>query len=380
MGSSLSGCAEKGNWLVFMIAESSYLGKFYINAANVHQGGGKALLDAIIQALPANQQVVLILDTRMRLPEHVLENVQVKKIPPFLAQRLAAEWWLARNVQPNDVVLSFGNLPPLFKLLGRTLVFVQNRYLVDDVKLNEFSPKIRLRLTIERLWLSGRKGNAYEFIVQTPAMKKLLERKTKGEIPVRMMPFVAELDNYSRELHEKISREKSNLDFVYVASGEPHKNHRQLIEAWCLLAKDGVFPSLKLTVDEVHFPELCFWIEQKVKHYQLNVVNAGVLTHDQIKQFYSEVSALIYPSTFESFGLPLIEARQAGLPVLASELDYVRDILDPEQVFDPESAVSIARAVKRFIGMAEPSLPLQDAKWFIKCILEKVDESAYSYS
>jgi glycosyltransferase involved in cell wall biosynthesis len=86
---------------------------------------------------------------------------------------------------------------------------------------------------------------------------------------------------------------------------------------------------------------------------------------------YNQVGALIYPSTFESFGLPLIEARQAGLPVLASELDYVRDILDPEQVFDPESAISIARAVKRFIAIDEPPLSLQDAAGFIKHILER---------
>lgn len=376
MGSSLSGCAEKGNWLVFMIAESSYLGKFYINAANVHQGGGKALLDAIIQALPANQQVVLILDTRMRLPEHVLENVQVKKIQPYLVQRLAAEWWLCRNVQPKDVVLSFGNLPPLFKLRGRTLVFVQNRYLVDNVKLNVFSPKVRLRLTMERLWLSGRKDNADEFIVQTPTMKRLLEGKTEGKTPVRMMPFVAESGSYSRELHANTSREKRNLDFVYVASGEPHKNHKVLIEAWCLLAIDGVFPRLKLTLDEKHFPELCLWIEQKVKVFQLNVVNAGVLSHDQIKRLYTEAGALIYPSTFESFGLPLIEARLACLPVIASELDYVRDVLDPEQTFDPNSPVSIAKAVKRFIGLGESVVPLQSAERFLKNILEKVDQSA----
>jgi hypothetical protein len=55
--------------------------------------------------------------------------------------------------------------------------------------------------------------------------------------------------------------------------------------------------------------------------------------------------------------------------VLASELDYVRDVLDPEQAFDPESAVSIARAVKRFMGIEEPALPLLDAGGFMKQIL-----------
>ena len=73
---------------------------------------------------------------------------------------------------------------------------------------------------------------------------------------------------------------------------------------------------------------------------------------------------------FQRWGVALIEARQAGLPVLASELDYVRDVLDPEQTFDPESAVSIARAVKRFLGLQEEPLPLQDAARFIEHLLK----------
>ena len=88
---------------------------------------------------------------------------------------------------------------------------------------------------------------------------------------------------------------------------------------------------------------------------------------------YNQAGALIYPSTLESFGLPLIEARQANFPVLASEFDYVRDELDPDQSFDPSSEVSIARAVKRFMGLNESGLPLVDAKAFFSHILK--DES-----
>jgi hypothetical protein len=46
----------------------------------------------------------------------------------------------------------------------------------------------------------------------------------------------------------------------------------------------------------------------------------------------------------------------------------VRDVLDPEQTFDPESPLSIARAVKRFLGLNESPLPLLDATHFLKNI------------
>jgi glycosyltransferase involved in cell wall biosynthesis len=111
------------------------------------------------------------------------------------------------------------------------------------------------------------------------------------------------------------------------------------------------------------------------QRHGLNVTNAGELPHQDILSLYQKAGAIIYPSTFESFGLPLIEARQAGLPVLASELDYVRDVLNPEQTFDPESSKSIARAVKRFMGKEEQVLPLRDVHDFIEHILNPGDRS-----
>jgi hypothetical protein len=105
--------------------------------------------------------------------------------------------------------------------------------------------------------------------------------------------------------------------------------------------------------------------------YALNVTNIGVVEHERIKYLFHHVGALIYPSTFESFGLPLIEARQENLTILASELDYVRDIVDPEQSFDPYSPVSIARATKRHLNLKEPKLPLLSAVEFTQYLSEK---------
>lgn len=344
--------------------------RLFIHATNVHQGGGRTLLNALLKALPDSSEVQVSLDSRMPMPEGVPECVRIKRVKPSVFERFKAERWLADNACSGDVILCFGNLPPLFKLRGRVVVFIQNRYLIDDVSLDDLTLRDKVRLSIERLWLSARMGNADEFVVQTPTMKRLMEIKTRGRVPVSVLPFVADPRGYTRSLSQKKEQKDIDYDFVYVASGEPHKNHRRLIDAWCLLAEEGLFPSLCLTLDEIRFPELCRLIDEMRYQYGVKVTNAGGLPHHDVLELYKKSMAAIYPSTFESFGLPLIEARQAGLPVLASELDYVRDVLDPEQTFDPESAVSIARAVKRFLGLQEEPLPLQDAARFIEHLLE----------
>jgi len=347
--------------------------KVFIHAVNIHQGGGRALLDALLRALSSSTETHVLLDSRMPVPDGMPESLQVRRVQPSVIERFKAERWLAGNVRAEDVVLCFGNLPPLFKLRGHAVVFLQNRYLIDYVRLDGFPLKVRARLGIERLWLSNRIANADEFVVQTPTMKNLLVARTQGRVPVRVLPFMSESSGYARNVAQATAEKRESCEFLYVASGEPHKNHRRMIEAWCLLAEEGLFPSLRLTLDETRFSTLCRVIEEKRQRYGLKVTNMGVLSHGDVLALYKDVDALIYPSTFESFGLPLIEARQAGLPVLASELDYVRDVLDPEQSFDPHSATSIARSVKRFMGIDEPPLPLLDSKGFMDQIFSKAN-------
>lgn len=343
--------------------------KLIIHATNIHQGGGRSLLDALLKVLAG--EAVVSVDERMPLPTGMAKDVQVRRVKPSIVQRLVAEKWLAVAAEKEDVVLCFGNLPPLFKLRGHAVVFLQNRYLIEDVPLNGFPFKVRLRLAVERFWLAKRLMNVDAFVVQTPTMKRLLEIKLKGKVPVRVLPFVAEPGGYTRSLPQLNGHQDTVFDFVYVASGEPHKNHQRLIEAWCLLAEEGQYPSLCLTLDEVRFAGLCRLVEEMQQRYGVKVSNVGGLSHHDVLALYKKSGAAIYPSEFESFGLPLIEARQAGMPVLASELDYVRDVLDPEQTFDPDSALSIARAVKRFMGVDEQVLPLLDAEGFLEYVVGK---------
>lgn len=344
-------------------------GKLYIHATNVHQGGGRSLLSGILRVLNGYPETVCLLDSRMVLPEGTPKGVTIRRVPPTLFHRLNAERWLARESLPEDIVLAFGNLPPLFRLRARCAVFVQNRYLIDDAVLDGFPLRVRWRLAAERLWLSARMLNAVEFIVQTPTMKRLLECRSAGKVHVRMLPFIADPGKYARSAVQAHTSDGNEYVFLYIASGEPHKNHRQLFAAWCLLAEEGLFPSLCVTLDVFRFASLYNELESMKKKYAIKVRNTGELPHREALALYPKATAVIYPSTFESFGLPLIEARQAGLPILAAEMDYVRDVLDPEQSFDPGSPLSIARAVKRHMGMEEPVLPLLDAAGFLNQIL-----------
>lgn len=344
---------------------------FYIQAVNIHQGGGKTLLNVLLKNLPPDYKIVLFCDQRMQLPKELPSAVQVRKYKPTITQRLCAELNLYKITKKDDLVLCFGSLPPLFRLKSKTIVFIQNRYLVEKKCLNNFSIKTRIRLNIERIWLKLNLSHADSFIVQTSTMRQRLAALISPTKPKQIIikPYIENPISYQRDFKAKEPVPTKKFDFIYVASGEPHKNHRNLILAWCELASHGFRPTLALTLNSASNVELLEFINEQIKKLDLNITNCDSLTSEDIHKLYTDANALIFPSTLESFGLPLIEARQHGLHVLASELDYVRDILDPEESFDPNSSTSIARAVSRFKKYPYPEHRIINGTEFINSIL-----------
>lgn len=325
--------------------------RLIISAYNTHSGGGKTLLLQFLkQEIVINEIAVILIDKRL---ENELSDLDIKKIvvKPTIINRFIAEWHIFLRGKKESILFCFGNLPPLFASKGSVTVFLQNRYLVKSSKSSGLPIKTRLRICFESLWLKMFANNADCFIVQTPTMKRLLQCTIGEKHKIKTEAFYAK--TMIEQKTTPINVVSAKHDFIYVASGESHKNHHNLIEAFCLLSKENIFPSLCLTINPSSFSGLCSWIKKNVENHQLNVKNLGMLQHESLLKQYKLSKALIFPSQFESFGIPLVEAKAAGIAVLAPELDYVRDILDPTETFDPESPISIARAIKRFLKVGD---------------------------
>lgn len=340
--------------------------KLIIHAPNVHRGGGRTLLLDLLNAPVESGTRLLIADERLEIPSSP-EKTEILRFPPTPGGRISAERRLQSLARPEDVVLCLGNLPPLFPLrAGRTVLFMQNRYLLDAMDTSSFKVGTRLRIAVERQWLRRRIGGVQQMIVQSPSMANAVQ-KCLG-LKATVAPFAtADVKPAPLEKTGK-SAEAAASGFLYVASGEPHKNHRRLVEAWSLLADSGIRPLLRLTLSTAHHPDLVAWIDACRKRSNLLIENAGELDPEQLSRLYDESAALIYPSLSESLGLPLLEARSHRLAIIASERDFVRDIVVPQETFDPESAVSIARAVRRFLGVGEPAIQIRTPAEFLELV------------
>lgn len=312
-----------------------------IYAPNIHQGGGKVLLEALLSSIVV--PCTLVSDERLQLNIGLNSNFTRINIIASVAQRLKAEFLLKNLGNQNKRILCFGNLPPLLRSDAKVDLFFQNIVLLKNSGNFSYPLRTKVRLFIERIWLRLGMKNIHRVFVQSEVVRERFLHQFPGSNVV-VAPFVQDFE----EIAEPESRE---FDFVYVASGEAHKNHLNLLKAWEILGATGIYPSLALTLSKQNSDLLA--IVEKLIQRGLKIFNFPELSHSGVLTLYAKSKALVYPSRAESFGLPLIEATRLGLPIVASELDFVREFVNPAESFDPTSERSIARAIMRYLNKSD---------------------------
>jgi len=139
--------------------------------------------------------------------------------------------------------------------------------------------------------------------------------------------------------------------FLYPAAPLPAKNHARLLDALVLHRSRGSKAQLILTGPRMHD-----WsrVEQAVADRGLDgaVVRLGHVDDDQLRGLYARAAGLVFPSLFEGFGLPVLEAMAVGCPVAASTAGSLPEVVgDAGRQFEPEDVDAIADAFAWLEGL-----------------------------
>lgn len=149
------------------------------------------------------------------------------------------------------------------------------------------------------------------------------------------------------------TREKYQLPeqfLFFPAVTWPHKNHEMAIRALAELKQQGIDFSLVCTGDRTdHYPRLEELAERCGVRDRLMFL--GFVTPVELQSIYSMAAAMIFPSRFEGFGLPVMEAFQSGLPVLCARATVLPEVAgDAALFFDPDDAKGAAQEIRRLIS------------------------------
>jgi glycosyltransferase involved in cell wall biosynthesis len=146
-----------------------------------------------------------------------------------------------------------------------------------------------------------------------------------GVAPDRIRPIHLGID------HERFTPgDEPREDFLlYPALGWPHKNHARLFEALRLL------PGRRLVLTGYDGP------------VPDGVESLGRVPQDELVSLYRRAAALIFPSLYEGFGQPPLEAMACGCPVACSNAASLPEVCgDAARLFDPTDPEAIAAAVR----------------------------------
>jgi glycosyltransferase involved in cell wall biosynthesis len=140
---------------------------------------------------------------------------------------------------------------------------------------------------------------------------------------------------------------------LYAGNIKPHKNVDRLIEAYSILRRRGITePKLLIIGDQISkYPNL----RRLVHGFQLHphVRFLGFVPETTLAALYRLASVFVFPSLYEGFGLPPLEAMAAGTPVVTSNVSSLPEVVgDAAVLIDPMDAGAIADAMARVLSDA----------------------------
>ncbi|MCL5260769.1 MAG: glycosyltransferase family 4 protein [Gammaproteobacteria bacterium] len=271
-----------------------------------------------------------------------LQHIQVKKIgwgiSGYFWEQVILPFYVGKNL-----LLNFCNLAPMFKhyqlvtihdasildhpewfktifVLWYKLVFAQlAKHVCSIITVSDFSRQ-RLCAHLPNLAKKTRVIAAAigtQFVPQASAIIANVKRQYK----------IA--DNY----------------FIYVGSLEPRKNLPKVIEAWSLVCN-------KLTNYQLLIvgAKGAVFSANTYSYNAPNVLFLDAVTDSELIALLSGAIALVYPSLYEGFGLPPLEAMACGTPVIVSNVASLPEVIGEDNAFfvNPNSSLEIANGFQFF--------------------------------
>ncbi len=138
---------------------------------------------------------------------------------------------------------------------------------------------------------------------------------------------------------------------LYVGGHAIHKNVRRLIAAFACIGRRS---QLRLVLVGWRESSLLARTEAAIRHYRIEsqvTVLPGGLSDAQVSDLYRNCSAFVYPSLYEGFGLPVLEAMAHGAPVACSRTSSLPEVGgDAVLYFDPLSTDDIAAKMRAILS------------------------------
>jgi glycosyltransferase involved in cell wall biosynthesis len=282
------------------------------------------------------------------------DNLKNLKLVNLHLASVRGRWWslhLPRYIKRAALDLFHGTNYelPLWNRKSVLTVHDLSSLRYPDLHRKQLARRMRLRLP-----LAVKLAKA--IITPTQAVKQELGAQLKVKPAKVTAIHEAPRESFWPVLHEAAAGVRQRLgienDFLlFVGTLEPRKNLVTLLKAYAQILRDTPFrPQLVVAGGEGWLMDEAFAV-MRDEDIQERLHLTGYLNDEDLRALYSSCRAFIYPSLYEGFGLPPLEAMAAGAPVIASRISALEETLGNAAVLvDPLDVDMLARSI---VGLFE---------------------------
>lgn len=257
-----------------------------------------------------------------------------------------------------DILHSPANVAPLF-YRGKSIVHIHDLCFVVNPQWYSFSFRTMYNLIIPRL-----AHRATRVITNSNNSKNDLLQYF--ELPAEKVSLVYWAVDETFSLppvpQDKVTLPEDAADYIlYVGSLEPRKNINILIEAFEELR--AAHPEIKTKLILIGGESPLFaTVRLKAKRFRDDVIFKGFVRDDELKEYYRQASLVAYPSLYEGFGLPPLEAMASGAPVVTSYTSSIPEVVGKAALMvDPHERGQLVEAMYRVLSDSDLTNALRQA-------------------
>lgn len=146
---------------------------------------------------------------------------------------------------------------------------------------------------------------------------------------------------------------------LFVGNPKPHKNLDNVVQAFARAVKDGEIPDRLVCVGDRGASQ--FKIRQRAE--QLGIGERlrllGHVADEELPAIYQGARLFLYPTLYEGFGLPVVEAMASGTPVVTSNTSALKEVADGyAELVNPLDVPAMAQAIRKVLGDEQRRLAL----------------------
>ena len=303
---------------------------FYCPEDIFQPGGGSTVAANVLKNFSNGGTNYIVFSRRTNIPFELSSKYNVKRIwyPNSPILRVLFDLLIAPVIllkHKNHKVVCLNSIVPLLYPFHLEVFFQMRMFHYEE--LDTFSKKIKNILGV----LSLKKAKKV-FVASEDHKRDLIKHLFLDETKIKVA-YLGFDPKYDKEQLVTNDKMKKNCYWLFISIFRPYKNLEQLIEAYALLNRRYKnIPDLLIIGD---YPKNYEGIEayrEKIKSIIASnmlsdkIMFLGLKPHKETMQYLANASLFIFPSKFEGFGLPILEAMALGVPVLSSDVHSLPEV------------------------------------------------------